>query len=187
MSKEIVLDRLERLAVTVQKFEGFLDKIPRVVGMLGTAYFAGKASQRVGGPFELGALSGAVAHDLAHSQLPNNQFGGIALAAYLSAVGLLNLLPFGIPTVPPLVPDPDDPAIVGAGGTVLDPKNVYSGLEENEEIMQQGDCLAAGGTIVRHFTKSALVVCALPPPVPVEIEPIFTPIDRPIRPGGIRR
>jgi len=158
MAREQMLEKLERVAEIGERLSGLADKIPRLVGMAGVAVFAGKASQRVGGSFEMGALGGAVAHDLAHSQLPNNQLGGLALAAYLSAVGLLNILPMG----PPTVTEPDD--IVGAGGTVLDHANVYSGLEPNEQIMMIQDCGAVGGTVVRVIPHSALCVCALPPP-----------------------
>ena len=179
---DVVLDRVERLAEALSKFEGILDKIPRVAEMLGVAYFAGKASERLGGPFDLGALGGVVADGLAHSQVPNNQIGGIALAAYFTSIGLLNMLPNGPPTVPPLK---DDSAIVGAGGTVLDPANVYSGLGPTERIMDSAqECLQVGGTVVRHFTRSALVVCSIPP---AEITPVvLDPITR-RPPGGIRR
>ena len=184
MAREQVLEKLERVAHIGERFSGLADKIPRLIGMAGTAFFAGKASERVGGTFEMGAIGGAVAHDLAHSQLPNNQLGGIALAAYLSAIGLLNILPMGPPTVLDIDPDAN---IIGAGGTVLDPKNVYGGLAPNEATMSIVDCYAAGGTVVRVIPQSALCVCALPPPPPPPPhEAPGVPLP-PFRPGKIIR
>lgn len=95
-----VLDKLEqmgaiaeRFGTTLEKLGGLAEKVPRFVEMVGLALFAGRASENAGGRFVDGAVAGAVADGLAHSRLPNNQIGGVALGVYLSGVGLLNILP----------------------------------------------------------------------------------------------
>ena len=90
-----VLDKLERFAQIAERFEGLAKTLPRLVEMFGVAFLAGKASQKLGGDFATGAFGGAVADGLAHSQLPNNQVGGVALGTYFSALGVLTVAPVG--------------------------------------------------------------------------------------------
>lgn len=173
---EKALKNVERFASALEKIGDVLEKLPRLIEMGAVSYFAGKASVRVGGSFEMGALGGAAADGLAHSQLPNNQIGGIALAAYFAAIGFFNILPAGKPTLPPVVDDSELPP--GAGGTVLDPDNIWSGLESTEKVVPFDECVPFGGTVVRPIPKTNLVVCRFPPPPPIGVE---GPI------GGIRR
>lgn len=88
-----VLEKLERMAEIAERIEGLIDKIPRFAEMLGIALFAGRASEKVGGRFEDGAIGGIIADGLAHSQLPNNQIGGAALGVYFASLGLLTVTP----------------------------------------------------------------------------------------------
>lgn len=90
---ESSLDKLERLASILERLEGVMDKIPRLVELLGVAVFAGRASHNLGGSFVNGAIGGAVADGLVHSNLPHNQIGGVALGTYFAALGVLNLVP----------------------------------------------------------------------------------------------
>jgi hypothetical protein len=102
-----VLDKLERLAEIGERLEGFTKYVPRLVEMFGVAFLAGKASQTLGGDFATGALGGAIADGLAHSQLPNNQIGGIALGTYFSALGILTIAPTEqVPFLNELLPAP---------------------------------------------------------------------------------
>lgn len=95
-----ILDKLDRFSDSMDRLGGSMDKvlkllelIPRFAELGGVMYFSGKASERFGGRFEHGALGGAVVDGLAHSRLMQNQVGGITLAAYLTSIGLANLVP----------------------------------------------------------------------------------------------
>ena len=88
-----VLDKLERLAGMAERFEGLARTLPRLAEMFGVALLAGRASERLGGSFSDGAIGGVIADGLAHSQLPNNQVGGIALGTYFAALGALTIAP----------------------------------------------------------------------------------------------
>ena len=144
-----VLDKLDRLSQMAQRFEGLIDKIPRLAEMFGVALFAGRASERLGGRFSDGAIGGIVADGLAHSQLPNNQIGGVALGAYMSAIGLLNLLPEGGPFVD---------FSPSAGGTVFGP----TPTGEKIVTVTGQECFRLGGTVVQPIRDTNLVVCRLP-------------------------
>ena len=186
MMSDRVLEKLERFADIGTKFTQLMDKIPRVAEMAAVAIFAGRASERVGGTFANGALGGIAADGLAHSQIPNNQIGGLALALYFSAIGLMNMLPGGPPVLDPLT-EAQKQNLVGAGGTTLDPSNVYSGLAENEKIMSAQDCGKQGGTVVRIVPRTGLVVCANAQPIG-GIGGIPPDTGRPFQPPGtIRR
>ena len=88
-----VLGKLDRLTQMAERLEGWADRIPRLAEMFGVALIAGRASERMGGSFSDGAIGGVVADGLAHSQLPNNQVGGIALGTYFTGLGLLAIAP----------------------------------------------------------------------------------------------
>ncbi len=88
-----ILTKMERLAGIAERFQGLAVTLPRFVEMLGVSMLAGRASERVGGQFMDGAIAGAVADGLAHSNLPNNPIGGIALGAYFAGLGLLTVAP----------------------------------------------------------------------------------------------
>lgn len=98
-----VLEKLDRFTQAIQRLEGIADKIPRLAEMFGVAFLAGRASERLGGDFATGAIGGIVADGLAHSRIPNNQVGGIALGTYFSALGILTVAPteFSIGELPP--------------------------------------------------------------------------------------
>ena len=175
---ERIFEKLDRFSNTIERFSSAMEKIPRVAEMAGVAIFAARASERVGGRAIDGAIGGIVADGLAHSQLAGNLIAGTALGAYFSAIGLLNILPFGLPVIA-------DENLIGAGGTVLDPTNVYSGLEPLEEIVSIGECYQGGGTVMRVIPNTALCVCAFPPPDPGPDRPVDP--NRPIGPGRITR
>ena len=172
-----MFEKLERLSSTATKLSEALSKIPRAAEMLGVAMFAARASERVGGKAVDGAIGGIVADGLAHSELANNFIFGTALGAYFTTIGLINILPFG----PPVIADPEA-NITGAGGTTLDPKNVYDGLAPNEKVVTIQECYQAGGTVQRVIPQTALCVCALPPPPPLPPHE-GGGSDRPIRPN----
>ena len=195
MMSDQVLEKLERVAGIAEKFNKAMDKLPRLLGMAGTGLFAGRASKRLGGDFATGAISGMVAHDLAHSQLPNNQIGGVALAVYLSAVGLLNVIPTVPFDIPPIL-------------ELLDPsrnlETFIDALPFNEKVMSRADCIAEGGTVVMAFPLPGLgqnailalvgadpVICRLdivdPATDPSVAPQEGGPIARDPRPGRIRR
>lgn len=92
-----VLEKLERMTEIAERVEGLIDKIPRLAEMFGVALLGGRASEKVGGRFEDGAIGGIIADGLAHSRLPNNQIGGAALGAYFAALGLLTVAPITSP------------------------------------------------------------------------------------------
>ena len=144
-----MFDKLERLAGMAERLGDLADKIPRLAEMFGVAFFAGRASERLGGRFSDGVIGGIVADGLAHSQLPNNQVGGIALGAYMSAIGLLNLLPEGGPVVD---------FSPSAGGTVFGP--VPTG-EKTVTVTGQ-ECFRLGGTVIQPVRNTNLVLCRIP-------------------------
>jgi hypothetical protein len=132
-----------------ERLTGLTDKIPRIAEMLGVALFAGRASGRLGGRFLDGAVGGIVADGLAHSQLPNNQVGGIALGVYMAGIGLMNILPEGGPAVD------FSPA---AGGSVFAP--VPTG--ERTITTTPKECIESGGVIIQAVVGTPYVVCRLP-------------------------
>lgn len=154
------IENLERLAGVAEKFTGLVDKLPRFLEMFGVAVFAGRASKVLGGDFNAGALGGIVADGLAHSNLPHNQIGAIPLAAYFSAIGLINAFVEG---------DEDD--------------------TDKETIVRQmtaGECVAAGGRILDTgvagtlFVRGefigrtdAVIMCELPAPPIIDVRPVF--------------
>lgn len=88
-----VMEKLERLTSMAERLEGLARTLPRLAEMFGVAFLAGRASERLGGDFATGAIGGVVADGLAHSRIPNNQVGGIALGTYFSALGILTVAP----------------------------------------------------------------------------------------------
>lgn len=90
-----VLDKMERLVGMAERLEGLAKVVPRLAEMIGVAVLAGRASERLGGDFATGALGGVVADGLAHSRIPNNQIGGVSLATYFTALGILTVAPLG--------------------------------------------------------------------------------------------
>ena len=156
---ERVFEKIDRFSSTMERFTGALNKIPRVAGMLGTAFFAGTASKSLGGDFNVGALGGIVAHDLAHSELPNNQIGGLALGAYFTAIGLLNVIPFA-PDIP-IIPDVEAIREEWA----ISPAQQWTPETGGIKAMLHDQCIAAGGTIVKEGATHGLVWCELPPTI----------------------
>ncbi len=145
-----VLEKLDRLTQMAERLEGWADRIPRLAEMFGVALFAGQASERMGGRFSDGAIGGIIADGLAHSQLPNNQVGGIALGTYFAGLGLLAIAPsdpFG--SLPPVVHEIMSPTEV--------PKIVTNLTRE--------ECTAQGGVVIESLLSSiglAPPACRLP-------------------------
>lgn len=134
-----VLDKLERLAGMAERFGDLADKIPRLAEMFGVALLAGQASERLGGRFQDGAIGGIIADGLAHSQLPNNQVGGIALGTYFAGLGVLAIAPddpFG--TLPPVVNEILTPT---------DVPNIVTNLTREQ-------CTAQGGVVIESLLSS---------------------------------
>lgn len=129
-----VLEKFERISNAIEKFSGIADKIPRLIELAGVSIFAGRAAERLGGDFTSGALSGAVADGLAHSNLPHNQLGGVALGAYFAALGVINLLP---------------PSVFGDGPDT-------EGCEEVFETIGIRECGQRGG-VVHKATRELIV------------------------------
>lgn len=72
--------------------------------MAGMGYLGARAARALGSDGNgqiFGALSAMTADGLLHSNLPHNQIGGAALATYISALGIMNIIP---PYVPPEIP-----------------------------------------------------------------------------------
>lgn len=106
MSAGQVLEKLDRLTMMAERLEGLARTLPRLAEMFGVAFLAGRASERLGGDFGTGAIGGIVADGLAHSRIPNNQVGGIALGTYFSALGILTIAPTEVPSFGELPPAP---------------------------------------------------------------------------------
>ena len=138
-----VLDKLERLTQIAERLEGWADRIPRLAEMFGVALFAGRASEKLGGSFSDGAIGGIIADGLAHSQLPNNQVGGITLGTYFATLGVLTI-----------APDPVAPLTEFFGVTPekLQAPNIVTDLTPEE-------CAAQGGVWIQGIFQGA---CRLP-------------------------
>lgn len=134
---ESSLDKLDRLASILERLEGVMDKIPRIAELLGVVVLAGRASEKLGGSFVDGAVGGAVADGLVHSNLPHNQIGGVALGSYFTALGILNVVPSGISF--------GDDAPEGF----------------DDRVMTEVDCENAGGEIVNTMPGSPLILCRI--------------------------
>lgn len=145
-----VLDKLDKLSQMAQRLESLIDKIPRLAEMFGVALLAGRASERMGGRFSDGAIGGVIADGLAHSQLPNNQVGGIALGTYFAGLGVLAIAP-------------DDP--FGSLPPVL---NAFQRADVDPTIvtnLTREECTAQGGVVIESLLSSiglAPPACRLP-------------------------
>lgn len=128
-----VLEKFERIANAVEKFSGLAETIPRLIEMGGVALFAGRASKLTGGSFELGALSGAVADGLAHSNVGQSEIGGLGLMAYFAGIGLVNAF------VPETVYDDYDAAEAKRKNT-----RTSTRVTEDKTV---GECRALGGVL----------------------------------------
>lgn len=117
-----VLDKMERLAGMAERLGDLADKIPRLAEMFGVAFLAGKASEKLGGDFAMGALGGIVADGLAHSNIPHNQVGGVSLGTYFAALGVLTLTPGGVEqfTTPRIVTSLTREECATQGGVVIE-------------------------------------------------------------------
>lgn len=152
MSIDATLERIDRLSETIARFENLIDKIPRLLEMFGVAFFAGKASENIGADFQTGAIGGIVADGLAHSNLPHNQIGGLALGTYFASIGLLNVIPFGIEELPPLIPDFEK---------IREEWTIPPELQYKIKLMLYNDCIRTGGKIVKEGPHG-IVWCELP-------------------------
>lgn len=145
-----VLEKLERLTKMAERLEGWADRIPRLAEMFGVALLAGRASERLGGRFQDGAIGGIIADGLAHSQLPNNQVGGIALGTYFAGLGVLAIAP-------------DDPF-----GSLPEVVNAFKRADEEPTIVMnltRAECDAQGGVVIESLLSSlglAPPACRLP-------------------------
>lgn len=145
-----VLDKLDRFSQMIERVSGLADKIPRLAEMFGVALLAGRASENLGGRFQDGAIGGIVADGLAHSQLPNNQVGGIALGTYFAGLGVLAIAP-------------DDPF-----GTLPPVVNAFKRADEDPTIvtnLTREECTAQGGVVIESLLSSlglAPPACRLP-------------------------
>lgn len=187
---EAFFDRLERLTGSLEKLEGFMEKIPRIVSLGGAMFFGGRASERLGGDFNTGALGGAVALDLAHSQLPNNQIAGLALGVYFTSIGIANMVPLADErtfdeksedfdrTLGPTEVRMTNSECAGAGGTAT---KVILAVREDGSMMTSP---IPSGFDVNLIPPGIQVVCKLPAQLPPHENGMFD--ERPII-GGIQR
>lgn len=145
-----VLEKLDRLTQMAERLEGLARTVPRLAEMFGVALLAGRASENLGGRFEDGAIGGIIADGLAHSQLPNNQVGGIALGTYFAGLGILSIAP-------------DDPY-----GSLPPVINAFKRADVDPTIVMnltREECTAQGGVVIESLLSSlglAPPACRLP-------------------------